>query len=1090
MNAPPSEGSESTIDIFVLSKNQTEVPARMAPLEQKGYIVTLFDDPPTLIESLHTGKPNLLICDTLSFPEAYDLCRHIKDDNDLWVIPILILTGASDLADLLHILDCNADNFIAYPYETDYLLSLVDGMLSTPVERQTPDQIKTQFKIQHDDRIFVVTADRRKLLEFLLSSFEIAVGKSHDLSRATDEIHVLSDDVNRLGMFVDGQKQTVEELTSSLRGKERENRVLEQTRSEHEQALLDKTAEIERLTRDLGTDKELLSAAEDQLRTLIRDKEESERRSGTEITDLRRQVASLSAELGTATAALQESRDAHMFEKSGRDEALASLAACAQEKDLAETSVRALTLENEQVRLSLAAEESRAVAAEQETRAVLLAKSESEQDLTALINELKETAKQQVAELHRQKEETGEGKNRILNLEIQLGNLKTEKEHAESVLRSTAERLEQELAGARERLDTAEATLTEKAIEIENQSVSYHGILDEYTRTGSELQAVSENLRAVQQALQEKEREIERLTESYNGITEERDKTGSELQVLTRELSTVQHALDEEKERHRATDENLNAAIRERDAALRSLQDSHQSIQADLAEHRDNLAQARTDIASASASRSTLERDLALLSSKMQEMESRVQSETAGRELAVHQVRSLSDELEEVNAALENERRLHYATVESLRTSALEKERYMQDLQKISDQLAAVQSSLGSEKELRTSAESETEDLRQKLMAAERRASSSEVSLASTAEAMNANLSSANIRVQELEARVQALLQEKQLAEQKAGTLADEIDQARTALADEWEDHMNAQERLTVTAHEKQLAEQKAGSLADEIDQARTALADEWEDHMNAQERLAAAARVKEQLETSLSRAELPDPEKARKRSLIIKGPDLPMEVRTVTRALTSPAVPAEPPSDVKRITGVEDLFEDDYAGKGPEALPSVSIVQEPSGEVDWSPPESDLLPFTADIPAPQYGQGIPEDSTAKGAGKEVPEPLTADEITEEGDEEPAEAGDEPLQHPGSDDDEGSPESSPPPEDSTESIPPGISFNRAQWFDLLKWAHHSGALTPEQRMQIVRMGRLIQKGRKLTRKQDEQVREMVVLVQTLGYRFT
>lgn len=39
-------------------------------------------------------------------------------------------------------------------------------------------------------------------------------------------------------------------------------------------------------------------------------------------------------------------------------------------------------------------------------------------------------------------------------------------------------------------------------------------------------------------------------------------------------------------------------------------------------------------------------------------------------------------------------------------------------------------------------------------------------------------------------------------------------------------------------------------------------------------------------------------------------------------------------------------------------------------------------------------------------------------------------------------------------------------------------------------MQIVRMGRLIQKGRKLTRRQDEQVRKMMVLVQTLGYHLT
>ena len=37
-------------------------------------------------------------------------------------------------------------------------------------------------------------------------------------------------------------------------------------------------------------------------------------------------------------------------------------------------------------------------------------------------------------------------------------------------------------------------------------------------------------------------------------------------------------------------------------------------------------------------------------------------------------------------------------------------------------------------------------------------------------------------------------------------------------------------------------------------------------------------------------------------------------------------------------------------------------------------------------------------------------------------------------------------------------------------------------------MQIVRMGRLIQKGRRLTRRQEEQVLEMIALVQKLGYR--
>ncbi len=64
----------------------------------------------------------------------------------------------------------------------------------------------------------------------------------------------------------------------------------------------------------------------------------------------------------------------------------------------------------------------------------------------------------------------------------------------------------------------------------------------------------------------------------------------------------------------------------------------------------------------------------------------------------------------------------------------------------------------------------------------------------------------------------------------------------------------------------------------------------------------------------------------------------------------------------------------------------------------------------------------------------------------------------------------------------------GFSFNRNQWMDLLKWAHHSGALTQDQRLKIVRMGRLIQKDRKLTNKQQDQIREIIAFVYALGYR--
>jgi hypothetical protein len=74
------------------------------------------------------------------------------------------------------------------------------------------------------------------------------------------------------------------------------------------------------------------------------------------------------------------------------------------------------------------------------------------------------------------------------------------------------------------------------------------------------------------------------------------------------------------------------------------------------------------------------------------------------------------------------------------------------------------------------------------------------------------------------------------------------------------------------------------------------------------------------------------------------------------------------------------------------------------------------------------------------------------------------------------------------PDDATAISGPVFSFNRRQWLGLIKWAHHSGALSRDQRLQIIRMGRLIQKNRRLTREQEDQIREMISLVQALGYR--
>ncbi len=190
MNSEPSgtdadiPDGDSAIDVFILCKDPRASQLISDQLTSEGYRVTFFSDRTELLETLRAGKPNLLICDATS-PEqdGYDVCREIKADDDLWRVPVLLLTGVASLGDLLIVLDSNADNFIARPYDPLYLLSLIETMLGSAVEKPDPEKVRTQFKIRHEDHDYVIMADRRKLLEFLLSSFEIAVDRAGELAR-------------------------------------------------------------------------------------------------------------------------------------------------------------------------------------------------------------------------------------------------------------------------------------------------------------------------------------------------------------------------------------------------------------------------------------------------------------------------------------------------------------------------------------------------------------------------------------------------------------------------------------------------------------------------------------------------------------------------------------------------------------------------------------------------------------------------------------------------------------------------------------------------------------------------------------------
>lgn len=997
MNDSPSDGSENITDIFVLCKSEADVPVQPELLEQKGYRVTLFSDSTQLFETLRYGKPNLLVCDSLSLgAEAYTFSRQIKADADLWMIPVLIVTSSSSLSDLLSVLDCNADNFIASPFEPAYLLSLIEMMLITPVEQPTTEQITTQFKIRHDDQEFVVMADRRKLLEFLLSSFEIMVARTGEINRAGSEIRSLSTSLKRSEDAGTEQARIIGIMNENLQQREESIGSLNGEIRKRDGQIAELTREKEFLIEERDENKSRIAALEEEGKKSHAANEDLARTSGLEIAGLKNRVTELDAGLSATRSELATTQSALEAETRRREDAEGMLAELEPQKEQAEKSVRALTLECEQLKNSCITERNRAVAASQETKSVLQAKADSEQDLTRIIDELKEKAKQHAEEIGQLKENLEQSRDQITVLGSQLRTITDEKSNLEDEARTTAA----DLSG---RLKTA-----------------------------------SDEGAALRSALDERNRQAAALEDSLKNERAERERAQTEIQELGRVIAAAKTALEQERQKNTATIASLEAALHEREANLAAITGAHAEARTNLDVHRDDLAQVRQELAAAIEDRTTLKARLEEAGARIRSLEERLKAEAGEKTDSEKLVGEYSGEIARLKAALDEERRQRVATEEQLRTAAAATERTGKSAEQAQGEISRLKTALdeehrqrvATEEQLRTAAavterteklaqqaQSEMEKAREQLAMERERSAGERERLAALLEAEKNKSDGTGER-----SRAEA-----ETLNRRIGELSAEL--ARSARKVE-----DLEEQVRSLGSAKQKAEETAAALEAELDQARVALADEWEEHVTADERLAAVVGNSSRGETArpaLEPAHATDPGAIAQTTIPAGVQEISGE--DIAKGEVSSENTRETPS------GVDDLFEEERPDPAMEDdTPQVSIVREDEPDITAMP----VIDTEDPVPA------------APGDGDDEAGDISQDILPK-----------------------------------APFAPVTYGFDRTQWFDLLKWAHHSGALSQEQRLQIVRMGRLVQKGRRLTRRQDEQVRDILSLVQSLGYRF-
>ena len=181
--------------LLIVEDSPTQAEQLRNLLEQNGYQVSVARQGIHALELMSQHKPNLIITD-INMPEmnGYELCKHIKESEIYYDIPVILLTSLSNPDDVLGGLECGADSFITKPFNSEYFLANIQQILAS-WKLHNSDRVRIGVEIFFGGKRRFISADQQQMLGLLLSTYEAAVQRNNELIRTQDELSVLNENL-------------------------------------------------------------------------------------------------------------------------------------------------------------------------------------------------------------------------------------------------------------------------------------------------------------------------------------------------------------------------------------------------------------------------------------------------------------------------------------------------------------------------------------------------------------------------------------------------------------------------------------------------------------------------------------------------------------------------------------------------------------------------------------------------------------------------------------------------------------------------------------------------------------------------------
>ncbi|HUG54483.1 MAG TPA: response regulator, partial [Vicinamibacteria bacterium] len=170
--------------ILLVEDSPTQAERIRFLLEEHGWRVETAGNGREGLEKAVANLPDIIISDVV-MPEmdGFALCQAVKSRESTKKIPFVLMTGQRTPMDIVRGLEVGADNFIAKPFEDEYLLARVRRIFEN-LARREKGGLEMEVSVRVAGREIVVNADKEQMIELLFSTSEELSSSNQQLEEA------------------------------------------------------------------------------------------------------------------------------------------------------------------------------------------------------------------------------------------------------------------------------------------------------------------------------------------------------------------------------------------------------------------------------------------------------------------------------------------------------------------------------------------------------------------------------------------------------------------------------------------------------------------------------------------------------------------------------------------------------------------------------------------------------------------------------------------------------------------------------------------------------------------------------------------